>query len=154
QKAIAAGFAGEQVDGNDVVAVRDAVHRALAHARDGAGPHLIEAITYRLSDHTTADNASRYRDDESVGGHWREDPIARLRAHLTAAHGWSKNEEEATLASCAAEVDRAAEEYLATPPQPPEAVFDYMYERLPADLAEQRAAAAEARAAAARSDDG
>ena len=154
QKAIAAGFAGEQVDGNDVVAVRDAVHRALAHARDGAGPHLIEAITYRLSDHTTADNASRYRDDESVGGHWREDPIARLRAHLTAAHGWSKDEEEATLASCAAEVDRAAEEYLATPPQPPEAVFDYMYERLPADLAEQRAAAAEARAAAARSDDG
>ena len=83
-----------------------------------------------------------------------EDPIARLRAHLTDAHGWSKDEEEATLASCAAEVDRAADEYLATPPQPPEAVFDYMYERLPADLAEQRASAAEARAAAARSDDG
>ena len=51
-------------------------------------------------------------------------------------------------------MDRAAEEYLATPPQPPEAVFDYMYERLPADLAEQRAAAAETRAAAARSEDG
>ena len=59
QKAIAAGFAGEQVDGNDVIAVRDAVQRALSHARDGAGPHLIEALTYRLSDHTTADNASR-----------------------------------------------------------------------------------------------
>ena len=72
QKAIAAGFAGEQVDGNDVIAMRDAVHRALSHARDGAGPHLIEAITYRLSDHTTADNASRYRDDESVGR-----PLAR-----------------------------------------------------------------------------
>ena len=154
QKAIAAGFAGEQVDGNDVIAMRDAVHRALSHARDGAGPHLIEAITYRLSDHTTADNASRYRDDESVGRRWREDPIARLRAHLTDAHGWSKDEEEGTLASCAADVERAAEEYLATPPQPPEAVFDYMYERLPADLARQRAAAAEARAAAARSDDG
>ena len=116
------------------------------HARDGGGPHLIEALT--------ADNASRYRDDESVGGHWREDPIARLRAHLTAAHGWSKDEEEATLASCAADVDRAAEEYLATPPQPPDAIFDHLYERLPADLAEQRAAAAAARAAAARSDDG
>ena len=57
QKAIAAGFSGEQVDGNDVIAVRDVVHRAVAHARDGAGPHLVEALTYRLSDHTTADNA-------------------------------------------------------------------------------------------------
>ena len=151
QKAISAGFAGEQVDGNDVIGVRDAVQRALSHARDGGGPHLIEALTYRLSDHTTADNASRYRDDESVGRHWREDPIARLRAHLTEAHGWTKDEEEATLASCAGDVDRAAEEYLATPPQPPEAIFDYLYERLPADLARQRAAAAEARAAAARS---
>ncbi len=142
QKAIAAGFSGEQIDGNDVVAVRDAVHRAVSHARDGAGPHLIEALTYRLSDHTTADNASRYRDDEAVGRHWREDPIARMRAYLTAAHGWSRDEEEATLASCASDVERAAEEYLATPPQPREAVFDYLYEQLPADLATQRAAVA------------
>ena len=154
QKAIAAGFSGEQVDGNDVVAVRDVAHHALARARDGAGPHLIEAVTYRLSDHTTADNASRYRDDESVGRRWREDPIARLRAHLTAAHGWTKDDEEATLASCASEVERAAEEYLATPPQAPEAIFDYMYERLPADLAGQRSAATAAPATAARSDDG
>ena len=154
QKAVAAGFAGEQVDGNDVIAVRDVVGRVLARARGGAGPHLVEAITYRLSDHTTADNASRYRDDESVGRHWREDPIARLRAHLTAAHGWTKDDEEATLASCAKDVERAAEEYLATPPQPPEAVFDYMYERLPADLRGQRMAATEARAAAVPSDAG
>ena len=154
QKAVAAGFPGEQVDGNDVIAVRDVVGRVLARARDGAGPHLVEAITYRLSDHTTADNASRYRDDESVGRHWREDPIARLRAYLTAAHAWTKDDEEATLASCARDVERAAEEYLATPPQPPEAVFDYMYERLPADLRGQRMAATEARAAAVPSDAG
>jgi pyruvate dehydrogenase E1 component alpha subunit len=154
QKAIAAGFEGEQVDGNDVVAVRDVVQRAVARARDGAGPHLIEALTYRLSDHTTADNASRYRDDESVGRHWREDPIARLRAHLTEAHGWTKDEEEATLATCASDVDRAAEEYLATPPQPPEAVFDYLYEQLPADLAGQRAAVTGAPPATAHTDDG
>ena len=153
QKAIAAGFSGEQVDGNDVIAVRDVIHRAVERARDGDGPHLVEALTYRLSDHTTADNASRYRDDESVGRHWREDPIARLRTHLTAAHGWTKDDEETALASCARDVDLAAEEYLTTPPQPPETIFDYLYEQLPADLAGQRRAAIETSAAAARSGD-
>ena len=62
QKAIAAGIPGVQVDGNDVIAVRHTVAEALARARRGEGPTLIEALTYRLSDHTTADDASRYRD--------------------------------------------------------------------------------------------
>src|SRR6201982_693579 len=66
QKAIAAGIEGEQVDGNDVIAVREAVSRALAKARAGGGPHLIEAVTYRLGDHTTADDASRYRSGSEV----------------------------------------------------------------------------------------
>ena len=61
QKAIAAGFTGEQVDGNDVIAVRAAAEEAIAQARAGGGPRLIEALTYRLSDHTTADDAARYR---------------------------------------------------------------------------------------------
>src|SRR5204862_8118177 len=61
QKAIAAGFIGEQVDGCDVVAVRAAAEAAMAAARDGQGPHFIEAVTYRLGDHTTSDDASRYR---------------------------------------------------------------------------------------------
>ena len=138
QKSIAAGFGGEQVDGNDIVAVRQAVAEALANARQGGGPRLIEAITYRLSDHTTADNASRYRDDEIVSQHWQDDPIARLRKHLSDEHGWSKEEEEAVLASCSSDVERAAEEYLATPVQPADAIFRYMYQKLPADLASQR----------------
>ncbi len=58
QKAIAAGFAGEQVDGNDVIAVHAAMADAIADARAGKGPRLIEALTYRLSDHTTADDAA------------------------------------------------------------------------------------------------
>ena len=57
QKAVAAGIPGEQVDGNDVIAVRFASERALARAREGAGPALIEAVTYRLADHTTADDS-------------------------------------------------------------------------------------------------
>jgi pyruvate dehydrogenase E1 component alpha subunit len=61
QKAIAAGIPGIQVDGNDVVAVRQAMEEALDRAREGEGATLVEAVTYRLSDHTTADDASRYR---------------------------------------------------------------------------------------------
>ena len=139
QKAIAAGIAGEQVDGNDVIAVRHAVDQALARARDGAGATVIEALTYRLGDHTTADDAGRYRDDEAVGRHWPAEPIARLRHYLTAEHGWARDDEEGLLEGCGAEVEAAAEAYLAIPPQPPEAVFDYLYERVPEDLAAQRA---------------
>src|SRR5205809_7851396 len=79
QKAIAAGFAGEQVDGNDVIAVRAAAAEAIAAARSGEGPRFIEALTYRLGDHTTADDAARYRPPQEVQTHWKEEPIARLR---------------------------------------------------------------------------
>src|SRR5688572_3490905 len=59
QKAIAAGIPGEQVDGNDLLAVRDVFERTLDKARNGGGPHVVEALTYRLGDHTTADDAGR-----------------------------------------------------------------------------------------------
>src|ERR687891_1865318 len=88
QKAIAAGIPGIQVDGNDVIAVRDAVEQALARGRAGEGPSVVEALTYRLTDHTTADDASRYRDGDEVSGQWAQDPIARLRNHLSAAGAW------------------------------------------------------------------
>lgn len=144
QKAIAAGFPGVQVDGNDVVAVRHAVETALARARDGDGPTLVEAVTYRLSDHTTADDASRYRDDADVSLHWAEEPVLRLRKHLANMHGWTKQDEEALIADCTAQVDAAVEAYLATPPLPPEAMFDHLYAVLPESLAPQRAAVAAA----------
>ncbi len=97
QKAIAAGFPGEQVDGNDVIAVREAVERAIAQAREGKGPRLIEALTYRLGDHTTADDAARYRPPEEVQARWKEEPIARLRAYLVGRKAWGKAEEEAAI---------------------------------------------------------
>ena len=101
QKALAAGFAGEQVDGNDVVAVRARVGAALDKARQGGGPHLIEALSYRLSDHTTADDASRYRSDEEVSAHWKEEPITRLRTYLSEAEHWTKADEEAMITASA-----------------------------------------------------
>ena len=75
QKAVAAGIPGEQVDGNDVIAVRAVTEQALARARQGLGPTLIEAVSYRLCDHTTADDASRYRDDAEVSRHWPAEPL-------------------------------------------------------------------------------
>jgi pyruvate dehydrogenase E1 component alpha subunit len=137
-KAFACGFGGEQVDGNDVIAVRHAVAEALANARGGGGPRLIEALTYRLTDHTTADDASRYRDDETVGEFWKQEPLARLRNYLSESSGWTRENEEALIADCAAEIEKAAEEYLALAPASPETMFDYLYASLPKDLAAQR----------------
>ena len=139
QKAIAAGMPGEQVDGNDVVAVRDAAERAIARAREGSGPTLIEAVTYRLADHTTADDAHRYRDDAEVSARWKEEPVARLRRYLTDQEVWTKEDEEALLADCGQEVEAAAEAYLATPGEPATVMFDYLFEALPSDLTAQRA---------------
>jgi 2-oxoisovalerate dehydrogenase E1 component alpha subunit len=138
QKAVAAGIPGEQVDGNDVIAVRAVMERALARARRGQGPSLIEAVCYRLCDHTTSDDASRYRDDAEVSRHWPAEPLVRLRNFLTGAGHWDKDKEEALLHECGSAVEKAAEEYLATPPQPVAANFDYTYAEAPAELAEQR----------------
>jgi 2-oxoisovalerate dehydrogenase E1 component alpha subunit len=148
QKAVAAGIVGEQVDGNDVIAVRAIVERALARAREDLGPTLIEALTYRLCDHTTSDDASRYRDDAEVSLHWSADPLLRLRNYLTSSGLWDKDKEEALLHECGTSVERAAEEYLATPPQPVAAIFDYVYAEAPAELVEQREAAVQAQGAA------
>ncbi len=139
-KATGCGFEGEQVDGNDVIAVHMAASSALDTMRRGGGPHMIEALTYRLTDHTTADDATRYRDDEEVSRHWQQDPVKRLRTFLTKQHGWTRGEEEELIAACRAEVNEAAEKYLATPHEPPEAIFDHLYAELPRALQPQRAA--------------
>lgn len=141
QKAIAAGATGIQVDGNDVIAVRQVMDEALARARAEGRPSLVEALTYRLGDHTTADDARRYRDDAQVSPHWHDEPVARLRTYLGGAGVWDKNAEEELLEACAREVDAAADAYLAMAPQPIETIFDHLYGELPADLAAQRAAA-------------
>jgi 2-oxoisovalerate dehydrogenase E1 component alpha subunit len=138
QKAVAAGIPGEQVDGNDAIAVAEACRRAAARARAGEGATLIEAVTYRLADHTTVDDARRYRHDAEVSRQWELEPVGRLRNYLVAAGVWVKEDEEGLLAECAAEVDGAAEEYMATPPLPPEAMFDHLYAELPVSLEAQR----------------
>ncbi len=138
QKAVAAGMPGIQVDGNDVIAVRQTMEDALQRARDGHGPMLVEAVTYRLSDHTTADDASRYRDKSEVDEAWKTEPLIRIRQYLAGIGAWSDKQEDALKAECAAKVDAAVQVYLDTPVQPVESIFDYMYAELPEAMAEQR----------------
>lgn len=138
QKAIAAGVEGWQVDGNDVVAMHDAALRAIDKARTGGGPTLIEALTYRLGDHTTADDATRYRDPGEVEQQWAQEPILRLRKHLLAREAWGPQQEEKLLKEISEEINAAVERYLATPPPTTEAMFEHLYATLPAALHAQR----------------
>jgi 2-oxoisovalerate dehydrogenase E1 component subunit alpha len=138
QRAIAAGFSGEQVDGNDVIAVHAAMAQAIEQARSGKGPSLIEAVTYRLGDHTTADDAARYRPPEEVQARWKQEPIARLRSYLVSRNAWAKKDEEALAAECQERVEQAIERYLAVPPRRAETMFDHLYAQLPQAYAAQR----------------
>src|SRR5262249_35218119 len=90
------GIAGERVDGNDLFAVYDACSRAVARARAGEGPTLIEAVTYRLGPHNTADDPTRYVDPAELESRRADDPIARVRAHL-AGEGLVDEASEARL---------------------------------------------------------
>lgn len=138
QKAIAAGFHGEQVDGNDVIAVEERTRVALEKARQHGEPTLIEMICYRQHDHTTADDASRYEPKNLREEEWKKEPVTRLRRYMEQQKMWSEEQEQALLVECATEVDKAVSEYLNTKPQPLESMFDYLYETLPPIYNEQR----------------
>jgi pyruvate dehydrogenase E1 component alpha subunit len=138
QKGLAGGLECLQVDGNDIIAVKAAVAHAVKRARHGHGGTVLELITYRLSDHTTADDARRYRDDEQVKAAWQREPVKRLKTYLLAQGWWSEDEETAWIAESNAWADAEVDAYLATTVQPVQAMFDYLYAELPHDVAEQR----------------
>jgi len=137
-KAKGAGIQGLTVDGNDVVAMYDAIVTSLDKARKGKGTTLIEAISYRLSDHTTADDASRYRSEDELQQAWEFEPIARLRTFLVSQQWWSEVDEKQWLEHCREVVEKAVDKYKSLPPQPPESAFDFLYESLDSDLHKQR----------------
>jgi pyruvate dehydrogenase E1 component alpha subunit len=138
QKAIAAGIPGIQVDGNDVIAVRECISRALATARSGGGPTVVEALSYRLSDHTTADDATRYRAEAEVAEAWKVEPMIRLRKLLVARGVLDEAREQAMKAEYSREVEAAVQEYLSTPKQSTDAMFDYLFANPPRQLEEQK----------------
>ncbi len=143
QKAIAAGFNGIQIDGNDILAARQIVGEAIDKARAGEGPTLIEALSYRLSDHTTADDATRYQPESDVAEARIKEPISRFKTFLETHIGWSQQQEDDLIKGCGEQVQLAVDEYLNRPPQPVSSMFDYHFATLPDYLIEQRAMAME-----------
>jgi pyruvate dehydrogenase E1 component alpha subunit len=139
-KAEAAGLPSERVDGNDVLAVYDACNRALKRARAGKGATLIECVSYRLCDHTTADDASRYRHADELKEAWSYEPISRMRTFLNDRDLWTAELEQQWQADVEKQVEEAARAYLNTPPQKPDDLFDYLYETLPPALEWQKQA--------------
>lgn len=139
QKAIAYGIKGVQVDGNDALAVYHATKEAVKRAREGKGPTLIECLTYRLGDHTTSDDASKYRSEEQVHEWEPKDPLHRLKKHFEKLGTWGddygvwlnkKNEEE---------VAQAVEKALNMEPRKPQDMFSNIFSKLTPELeAEQK----------------
>jgi pyruvate dehydrogenase E1 component alpha subunit len=137
QKAIAAGIPGEQVDGNDLFAVRAVLDGALARARTGGGPHVVEALTYRLGDHTTADDARRYRPQPELEQRQREDPLVRVKSYLQRERLWNEADEAAALEEATAQVEQAVAEFQAVKTRAPRSMFEHLFAELPASLREQ-----------------
>jgi len=138
QKAVGAGVVGEQVDGNDVIAVRERMRDRVERARAGEGPAVIEAVTYRLADHTTADDASRYRSADEVSARWTHEPLSRLRTLLVDKGWWGRDDEEHLVAALRDQVESAVQEYLAANPAPAADMFDHLYAAVPPSLRAQR----------------
>lgn len=137
QKACAADIPCLRVDGNDIIAVYDGVNKAISQAREGKGPVLIEAITYRLCDHTTADDASRYQPNALLEQAWKKEPIKRLRNFLY-TQSWLSEEKEASLTEKNSSiVKEATTRYLEKKPAPPSAMFDSLYAKLPRSYLDQ-----------------
>ena len=137
QKAIAFGFEGIRVDGNDVLAVYSATAAAVKKAYTGKGPTLIECYTYRLNNHTTSDDASKYRSEAEVAAWKKKDPVARMRKFLEGKKIWNMKKEEELLAKADRQVSAAAAEYEATPKADAGDIFRYQYEEMPGFLRQQ-----------------
>jgi len=125
QKAVAYGFEGVQVDGNDLFAVYRATLDALHKAREGSGPTFIECLTYRMADHTTSDDAARYRAPEEVEA-WRlRDPLLRLERFLARRGLWSSDYGSEMKTRTLATVDAAVQAMEALPPPEPADLFNH-----------------------------
>ncbi|MBI5571583.1 MAG: pyruvate dehydrogenase (acetyl-transferring) E1 component subunit alpha [Desulfomonile tiedjei] len=138
EKACAYGIRGARVDGNDIIAVYSTVKKLLDVARSDYRPALVELVTYRMDDHTTADDASRYRTKEMLAPWQGKDPIDRLRKYLSAEHGWDDQKEKGLIEELTAEVEQCVKEYEGAPHPPPEQIFEHTYAELPWHLREER----------------
>lgn len=137
QKAIAYGVKGLQVDGNDIFAVYKAAKEAVNNARAGNGATLIESITYRLTDHSTSDDAKKYRSDKEVQEWLKKDPILRLEKYMSANKLLDNKYKEEVAAKAKEKVEEEVKIYENLPAPEPEKVFENTYKELTPDLKEQ-----------------
>lgn len=136
-KARAYGIAGVSVDGNDLLAVYEATSEAVARARRGEGPTLIEAKTYRMGPHSTSDDPRQYRPEAEVAQWSAKDPILRMEQTLRDADAWTEELSAEVRRRASAEVQQAAAEALREPMPPVESMFQDVYDNQPDHLVEQ-----------------
>jgi len=137
QKAIAYGFDGIQIDGNDLFAVITATREAVDRARSGGGPTLIEGVTFRFGPHTTADDPTKYRTDEEIE-RWKPlDPMIRLRSYLKAKALWSEEVETRMTEDAQKEIDQAVKDAEAVPAPELKEIFEYVFAEMTPPLKEQ-----------------
>jgi len=139
QKAVACGIPGVRVDGNDFFAVAAVLDEALRRARSDKGPTLIEAVTYRLCDHTTADDMSRYANPADRAAAEALEPLRRFRSLLEREDGWDDRQQADLESALNTEIATEVAAYLALPPTRPADLFDYLYASLPEELQQQKA---------------
>ncbi len=139
QKCVAYGFDGIQVDGNDPLSVYVATKEAADKAKSGGGPTLIEALTYRLGVHTTADDPTKYRSDEEVKKWEKLDPIPRYQKYLLKQGTLDKKLVEEIEKDVLAEVAAAVQRYEDSRDVDPLDCFSYLFTELPDELIEQKA---------------
>lgn len=137
QKALAYGFRGIQVDGNDLLALYAATREAVERARSGDGPTLIESFTYRMGDHTTSDDATRYRTEEEVKEWKRKDPIMRFRKYLEKKGIWNDKLEKDLQKKVQEEVERCVGKAEAYQRPTIDDIFKHTYAEIPPELEEQ-----------------
>ena len=127
QKAIAYGFEGIQVDGMDIFAVYKATKDAVDKARNGKGPTLIECFTYRMCDHSTSDDASRYRPKEELELWAKKDPVDRLEKYMRKKNLLDDAYKEKVLKQSQAIVEQAVASFEKISPADPKDIFKYVY---------------------------
>ncbi len=137
QKAIAYNINKIQVDGNDVFAVYKATKEAVDNARNGKGPTLMESFTYRVGDHSTSDDAKRYRSDSEVQEWIKKDPIARLEKYMKSKKLLDDNYKKQVEQKAKEKVEKEVEVYEKMPAPDPEDIFRYTFAEMTPELKEQ-----------------
>jgi pyruvate dehydrogenase E1 component alpha subunit len=126
-KAMGYGMPGIAVDGNDVLAVYSATRDAVARAKAGEGPTLIECVTFRMGPHSSSDDPTRYRDEKLFQAWKKRDPIDRCREYLTKKKWWSEAEETALVESLKRLLAEAVEKAEAEPPPQVQTLFQDVF---------------------------